>query len=95
MCKMHLNTYDPFEVYAYTLTWYPQPEHLERDHAGCPCMRSPLSYPVRSFNTLDPLLPLGQTQSPGLHGLQIRYATPIPLPALWSGSASSTLLRRC
>lgn len=41
----------------------------------------------------DPLLPLGQTQSSGLHGLQIRCATPQPLLALWRVSASSTLRR--
>lgn len=34
-----------------------------------PCPSTLLQHP-------DPLLPLGQTQSSGLHGLQIRYAAP-------------------
>lgn len=67
---------------------YPQPEHLGRDHMGCPFLWS-----LASLQHPDPLLPLGQTQSSGLHGLQIRYASPQALSALRRVSASSTLRR--
>lgn len=68
---------------------YPQPEHLGRDHMGCPFLWS-----LASLQHPDPLLPLGQTQSSGLHGLQIRCASPQALSALRRVSASSTLRRR-
>lgn len=57
---------------------YPQPEHLERDHAGCPCMRSPLSYPFRSFNTWILYCLLARLRAQVSMGC--RFAMPPPHP---------------
>lgn len=90
MLKIYLNKYGSLKVCAYTVTWVPStraswkgPHWLSLHVESC--------FPAHQHP--DPLLPLGQTQSSGLHGLQIRYAAPQPLSALWRVSASSTLRR--